>query len=636
MECKNRGRLRGTRGGAAGTLTIHHCDAKGVRCVPLKADLPRMVGTDAVACEGCRLFAAVVSPTEQKFAEIASKKQWGNGESVSGPGSSLVATQAIRDQLPDLLQELGARTILDLPCGDHHWMAFIVERLAQAGIEYIGGDVVRGLVDQNRDKWQGRRFEHLDLISDPLPTADAVFVRDCLVHLPYRQVIAALQNIVASGAKWLITTHFPGRTNHDIKIGEWRPLDLTAKPFKLPTPARILNEGCREGGGAFADKSLGIWRVADIAATVKKLTAKPRLTIGMATFRDWPGVWATVKALKKYHRDVWEFLEIVIIDNDPDGHPELEGHNGGENDHSSKARRLMDQIGGKYLHFTQVQGTAAAKGRVFELATAPVVLVIDCHVLLDPGSLMKLIEFAEAQPDSKDLWQGPCEDVGDYFAPRWGSLMYGRWANDDRTAAGQPYEIPMQGCGLFACNKSAWPGFHPLLEGFGPEEFHLHQRIRRNGGKCWCLPWLPWDHRFGNPDGAKVPGNDNPNRLRGHLITHLDTGAPDLSEMRKHFVDDSKVLTNAQFFKVLRDTVAEFFPDRADLGQDCPHRQPFLRVVQCEIGCVSTRKALPVFSCGKHGECAPYRWQKAETMHNCVDCKLNQSGLSKLAQIESG
>jgi hypothetical protein len=26
----------------------------------------------------------------------------------------------------------------------------------------------------------------------------------------------------------------------------------------------MLNEGCTEGGGAFADKSLGLWRVAEL------------------------------------------------------------------------------------------------------------------------------------------------------------------------------------------------------------------------------------------------------------------------------------------------------------------------------------------------------------------------------------
>lgn len=277
-------------------------------------------------------------------------------------------------------------------------------------------------------------------------------------------------------------------------------------------------------------------------------------------------------------------------------------------------------------------GTAAAKGRIFDLATAPSVLVMDCHVLLPSGVLAHLIKCLADNPDSKDLWQGPCigdggidDIVGTHFEPRWGSLMYGQWGvNRESLTTGEPFEIEMQGCGLFCCHRHAWPGFHPLLKRFGPKEFHLHQRIRRNGGKCWSLPWLKWCHRFGNPDGTRPPGLHPEERLRGHLITHLDTRAPSLSDIRKHFVDDAKVMDNDAFFRVLRDTVTEFWADRQDLGQTCQHRQPFLQVVDCEIGCVATRAPLPVFSCAKHGQCAPWRWQQTETMQACVVCDDNE------------
>ncbi|MBS0206644.1 MAG: glycosyltransferase [Planctomycetes bacterium] len=357
---------------------------------------------------------------------------------------------------------------------------------------------------------------------------------------------------------------------------------------------------------------------------------RPKLTIGMATFRDWPGVWATIQSIRLNHPECLNEIEFVVVDNDPQGDP-----NGGERSHSAKCKGLCARAGGKYEHFTAVQGTAAAKGRIFDLATAPAVLVLDCHVILPTGSLRRLIDWFAARPDSKDLYQGPCigdggydDVVGTHFAPYWGSLMYGQWAHDAQgLASGEPFEIPMQGCGLFACNKSAWPGFHKLLRGFGPEEFHIHQRIRRNGGKCYCLPWLRWCHRFGNPAGSSPPGLHPTERLRGHLITHLDTGAPALTEIKKHFTVDphangKPALTDAEFFETLRQTVREFFPDRADVGFDCPHRGPFLQTVQCEIGCVALRGALPTFACGKHGECAAYEWQQPHkrTMAVCLGC----------------
>ncbi len=288
---------------------------------------------------------------------------------------------------------------------------------------------------------------------------------------------------------------------------------------------------------------------------------RPKLAIGMACYRDWPGVWATIQSLRINHAECLDEIEIIVVDNDPKGEP----HGGGESSHSSKCRSLCERIGGKYDHFTAVAGTAAAKGRIFDLATAPAVLVIDCHVLLPSGAIRRLIDWFEAHPQSKDLWQGPCigdggldDIVGTHFAPRWGSLMFGQWAVDQRVFLSEdPFEIEMQGCGLFACRRDAWPGFHPKLRGFGPEEYHIHQRIRRGGGKCYCLPWLRWCHRFGNPDGTRPPGLHPEERLRGHLITYLDTGAPPLEIMRRHFVEEAKSVTGEQFSRVLEQTRRE-------------------------------------------------------------------------------
>ena len=59
----------------------------------------------------------------RRFGRIPETNLWGAGTSVSGVGSELAATAAIRERLPALLQELGARSMLDAPCGDHRWMA---------------------------------------------------------------------------------------------------------------------------------------------------------------------------------------------------------------------------------------------------------------------------------------------------------------------------------------------------------------------------------------------------------------------------------------------------------------------------------------------------------------------------------
>jgi len=210
-----------------------------------------------------------VTDTDKTFDEIHAKRLWGDGETVSGPGSTLDATAKLRVELSKMVARLKIKSLLDIPCGDANWMT---KTEWITNVKYIGADVVAAIVDQNRKAYPKLRFELLDIRKDELPAVDAVFVRDCLVHLPYNEIMEAIENVKRSGATWLMATHFPGRTNHDIQAGHWRPLDMTAEPFLLPEPAAIINEGCKEGDGAFADKSIGVWRVADLVGCEAKQT----------------------------------------------------------------------------------------------------------------------------------------------------------------------------------------------------------------------------------------------------------------------------------------------------------------------------------------------------------------------------
>ncbi|MEX1027520.1 MAG: glycosyltransferase, partial [Candidatus Paceibacterota bacterium] len=84
-----------------------------------------------------------------------------------------------------------------------------------------------------------------------------------------QRIIEILVNLCRSGSQWLLTTTFPGhRTGKDIAIGKWRPLNLEAEPFCLPPPLTLVVERCTQGNGRFADKSLGLWHLHDIANAI--------------------------------------------------------------------------------------------------------------------------------------------------------------------------------------------------------------------------------------------------------------------------------------------------------------------------------------------------------------------------------
>lgn len=200
-------------------------------------------------------------PLDRVFTEIQESNLWGAEESVSGLGSELDATAVVRAELPVLLREIGADSMLDIPCGDFRWLSETELPVSR----YIGGDIVEALVERNRAKFGGREFLHLDLCSGKLPKVDVVFCRDCLVHLSLENVHKAIANLKRSGSTWLLTTTFlECDENTDIVNGDWRMLNFELAPFQWKAPARVLVEGCTEAGGGYSDKALGLWRISDL------------------------------------------------------------------------------------------------------------------------------------------------------------------------------------------------------------------------------------------------------------------------------------------------------------------------------------------------------------------------------------
>lgn len=191
------------------------------------------------------------------FTKIYRDNHWKSDESVSGHGSTLEATSAIRSALPLLFDHYDIKSILDIPCGDMNWIGDTVIGKRK----YIGADIVTALIMKNREKYDlsNVEFHVMDITKDFLPTADLVLCRDLLGHFSNREVKLALNHILASGSKYLLATTFPNHTTSgDIKTGEWRPINL-ASLWGLPDPLEYINEHCTAGGGAFKDKSLGLW-----------------------------------------------------------------------------------------------------------------------------------------------------------------------------------------------------------------------------------------------------------------------------------------------------------------------------------------------------------------------------------------
>lgn len=199
-----------------------------------------------------------------RFERIEKTNLWGAAGSVSGLGSEDLATAAIRDALPPLLQRLGARSLLDAPCGDAGWISRM-----KLDLDYAGVDIVPSLIQANNQRVaRGEligRFLVADITRDALPHADVILCRDCLVHLSFDNIARAAANFRASGARFLLATTFPEwDANRDCEDGDWRALNMTKPPFGWPAPRELIDERCEEGGGGWRDKSLGLWRLDEL------------------------------------------------------------------------------------------------------------------------------------------------------------------------------------------------------------------------------------------------------------------------------------------------------------------------------------------------------------------------------------
>jgi hypothetical protein len=243
----------------------------------------------------------------------------------------------------------------------------------------------------------------------------------------------------------------------------------------------------------------------------------------MATYNDFDGVYFTLQALRLY-QDLSD-VELLVVDNFGCQH----------------TKEFVEQwVKGRYVLAADTVGTAAPRDQVFREASGESVLCCDSHVLFAPGVIERLGQYYQAHPECLDLLQGPLiyddlHNVATHFDPEWREQMWGTWASDPRGEDPEevPFDIPMQGLGVFSCRKSAWLGFNPRFRGFGGEEGYIHEKFRQAGRRCLCLPWMRWMHRFGRPAGIPYP-NTTEDRLRNYIIGYSELGL-DIQPILTHF-----------------------------------------------------------------------------------------------------
>src|SRR5690606_4464196 len=109
-----------------------------------------------------------------------------------------------------------------------------------------------------------------------------------------------------------------------------------------------------------------------------------KLTIGMATYKDFDGVFFTLQALRMY-QDLTD-CELLVIDNFGDEDTE----------------KIARSAGARYVRNTEVVGTSAPRNLVFAEAQGEAVLCCDSHVYFEPGVIARLKQYYDDHPGTPD------------------------------------------------------------------------------------------------------------------------------------------------------------------------------------------------------------------------------------------
>jgi len=206
-----------------------------------------------------RLFRRALDiEDEQKhraYEQVSYHRQ--HSGSWSGPGSTLASAREVIEFLPRIIGKYGIESIGDMPCGDWAWM----KEVDLSGVDYTGYDIVEFLIDENRRRHPGVRFEVLDILNDRVGEFDLIICRDFLFHISTEDAVRTLEKFRRSGSNYLLSTTFDGlEANTDLAGGArygYRDINLEEHPYSMGKPLEFVREKHAECHG----RMVGLWRL---------------------------------------------------------------------------------------------------------------------------------------------------------------------------------------------------------------------------------------------------------------------------------------------------------------------------------------------------------------------------------------
>lgn len=175
----------------------------------------------------------MMTDTAGTFTRIYGNNRWGFG---SGHGSLPEVTEGYRQFVQDFMRQNYLRTVVDFGCGDWQFSRLI----DWSAVDYLGLDVAHEVIENNRAKYgcKNVKFDLSPTRFTDVPSGDLLLVKDVLQHFPSDMVHSFMAEVVRRFRFALITncTEPIRKRNREIKLGDWRPLDLRTDPFCYEAP----------------------------------------------------------------------------------------------------------------------------------------------------------------------------------------------------------------------------------------------------------------------------------------------------------------------------------------------------------------------------------------------------------------
>jgi len=215
-----------------------------------------------------------------------------------------------------LVTDHNIKSVVDIQCGDFSAMWDIVFSFDH----YIGCDVDAELIEHNKRYSNDIiSFQTTNAVTDEIPTADLLIVRDLFEHLSHANATLAIQNILKSGCTYLLAStqynpfdpEYP-KLHVNVDSDSPHPVCLGSDPFKFPVPEVYLEGPAVSAHDVGVRKGLGLWKIENLKTSLAAVIPITNVTENLTVVTGLWNINRTGRDFSHYIEHFKKFLEMPV------------------------------------------------------------------------------------------------------------------------------------------------------------------------------------------------------------------------------------------------------------------------------------------------------------------------------------